>query len=285
MKNNSRTHRARVAGVCLMFIAGSVTSVHASSTTEAFTIYDSQLQRVHLATAALTPVSALDRAIADIALAPDGRLLGVDPTVDALVEIDTMSAGSTMIGSLGVDVPPPTGPVGLDFDQEHGLWLLANAVLYEVDVTTGSATQICDLSGLPFADYCRGLAWHKGSLYCAYDGIVAIDPAGCTTSMAIPSLGDDSLFSDDQFLYGIRRTPVGPFGDGFVTFFRADPPSQEYEYLGVDDVEIDEYYGLAGIPRASIDRGIPVLGAHGAGILAFLLAMAGFIVLRCRLLD
>ena len=249
--------------------------------TVGLTVFEGQLQRFNLETAALEPVGPLDRQLADLAFMPDGRLLGIDPDTDTLVSIDPDTAATSVIGDLGLDVPPALANVGLSSNLDSSLWLLANEGLYRIDIGSGAADLVCDLSGQPFASSCTGLAWHHGELYSLDDGLVAIDPVACTTSMVIWNTGTDSLDSDGRYLYGFHRRQVGPFLDGGVFVLWFDPETQEQGQLG--GVALDPWFDLTGLaifPTGNQVRAVPTLSPTALGLLMLAMGAAGVLVLR-----
>jgi hypothetical protein len=106
----------------------------------------SNLYSVDLGTGAATLIGPLGRGpLAGLAGDCTGALYTVVNDTDELVEIDPQTAGSSVVGSLGIDV----GGGGMDTDAEGTLWLLDRTTVsgapsrtYTIDSSTGAATLV-----------------------------------------------------------------------------------------------------------------------------------------------
>lgn len=116
----------------------------------------SALWRIDPETATVDPVGVIAGAAAvdDIAFDRDGRLYGIDEALDALLEIDPVSAQSRVIGALGIDAANSSA---LAFDPgTDTLYLITfdrlgtsdRNQLFTVDRHTGRATARSELQGI-----------------------------------------------------------------------------------------------------------------------------------------
>ncbi|HUD40786.1 MAG TPA: choice-of-anchor J domain-containing protein [Dokdonella sp.] len=116
----------------------------------------SALWRIDPETATVDPVGVIAGAAAvdDIAFDGDGRLYGIDEALDALLEIDTASAQSRVIGALGIDAAnssalafdPGTDTLYLiTFDR---LGTALGNQLFTVDRSTGRAAARSEIIGI-----------------------------------------------------------------------------------------------------------------------------------------
>jgi DNA-binding beta-propeller fold protein YncE len=124
----------------------------------------SDLYTVDPATGRGTRVGAIDTGsplcIADIAVAPDGAMYGVDTIGNALVAIDKTTGKAAYVGSLGFDLIN-NGPHSLDFDDATGTLYLAAGHLYNlggggmfaIDLATGAPWRIGSFPIEPISSY------------------------------------------------------------------------------------------------------------------------------------
>jgi hypothetical protein len=140
--------------------------------------------------------------VADLAIAPDGAMYGVDLYNDALLAIDKTSGRAAIIGSLGFDL---RYVASLDFDDVSGTLYLAayqenfdnpDGGLYTVDPVTGAAHRVAPFPLLPDNQgyvYVAGLAIARAGGDCAFPGEVpwlsATTASGRTDPGASASVG------------------------------------------------------------------------------------------------
>ncbi len=108
------------------------------------------LHRIDPATGIPSAVAEIDTGaavcIADVAVAPNGLMYGLDLYNDALVAIDKESGAAQAIGSIGFDA---NYRQSMDFDDASGVLYLAGSsdplppltAMYTLDLATGAATR------------------------------------------------------------------------------------------------------------------------------------------------
>ncbi len=104
----------------------------------------STLYRLDVNTGTPTTIGSMNGRVLDLAMSPGGVLYGVEADSDTFIQINPLTAATTTVGALGVNV---SFNVALDFDDSASVLYMAayinNTVrsrLYSVNVTNGATT-------------------------------------------------------------------------------------------------------------------------------------------------
>jgi hypothetical protein len=120
-----------------------------------------------------------------VGLAPDGRVLVGDQTIDAILAVDLASGNRTPISGAGAGSGPSfASPVGLTFGGGAALVADNSQAILRVDLTTGVRTTYSGAArgaGIAFSDI-RGVAAAASGILFAVDedldAVLRIDAAG-----------------------------------------------------------------------------------------------------------
>lgn len=260
-------------------------STSADAQDTAYTVAGSELYRLDLATAALTPLGDVGvPGIGALATGPSGVLFAV--TLDELYTIDPEIPAATLVGPTGL--VPSFLPTSMTFDAEGRLWMVAGTRLHEVDPLTGAATAVVGVD--------------QGLLALAADGVELFGiVSGLPPPPAGPPTPPQAVRVDRtgsiQFLAPLQGlVDPGPFGVDDMVFDRqgrawilavntliiAPPEAHHRIYRAVDlETGVVELISERLEPGVSIllgamalfpDRGIVDIPTLGWGGMAFLCA-------------
>lgn len=242
-----------------------------------------ELATMDLRTGGVTLIGDIGRDVHAIALAPDGRLFGVDPTNDELVEIDVKTGQGMTVASLNVDL---IGVGDLTFDADGRLWMSGSVTafewdLLEVDLATGRTTLLGKptYQGAPIPEEPSGLAAAGDMLLISTFGrVLRVDPTSLELSDLSPALlaatGDHMDLASDGSVW------IATLPGGLVN------PPEPREVLGYDPLRgrlFARHRGIfpCGLAITEPQNGVlpapdvPALSAIGVLILAGLMLVFG----------
>lgn len=237
------------------------------------------LYRIDLANNSLTTVGPMaDVLLEGLSFGPGGTTLyGIDDSADALYIINTTTAATTLVGSLGIDEADP----GMSLCPDNNIMYLSgeSGNLYSINLATGAATPIGP-TGLNIT----GLACSvSGQLYGYDDSDDNLYAINRTTGAAtlIGPLGFDSAdgglgFNGSQLLLVNDGAPTNLYrvntSTGAATLItQLSPDDLSFESMAVDE----EAAGGVISPTQ-----IPTLSEWGMIILSSLLALGTVLVMR-----
>jgi len=149
-----------------------------------------------------------------MAFSPEHILYAVEDSTSSLYTINTETAETTLIGSLGIDIQSP----GLTFNSEGTLYMVQGneqGALYTIDISTGVAT----LVGAIEADYIDSIAFDGAKTWAlssnSHSDLYRIDVNNGLTTF-IGSLGDINLNKQSGLATDHFGNLWGMDEDGFV---------------------------------------------------------------------
>lgn len=227
--------------------------------------------------------------VISMAMSPSGQLLALDHEGDRLLEINIETGAASPYVDLDLDISGEYN--GIAFDQDGLLWLMnydydSGSYLYNLSPQTGETSLVTQLE-----HSVSQIAVHNGIVYAGRGwNFFEVD----TTTGELTLLMDwnhgnyglalTALHSNHRDLWGIWYSWTGPgFSGTFLgTFFPLDT---------VVDIVVDGPPHSADQPFALVvvtqppPTAIPALTTPGLIVFAFLLAGAGILIVRSRLLG
>lgn len=247
------------------------------------------LYRVDIPSGTAEPIAGgpLPDSIEGFAVSSNGLVYGVDRNSRELFSVDTATGATTNHGT--IDVGPSQFPIGLAFDGDDRLLMLANAnpqsALYEIDPATATASFLLwidsnEVTTFAISDtscYALG-ATAFGSLFSVdlSTGEVS-ELTGASTSRVF-----DLSFDGTGHLWGIESLFDFQFGCTGNFLVRFDLATGEYTQISL----VPNTSGLCYLPLAIFpdqSESIPTQGPLGLAVFVLVLGGLGLAFLAARL--
>lgn len=164
-----------------------------------------RLGKIDVSTGNVEYVGATPTFMTDIAFAPDGTLYGI--TGQNLFEINPLNAAVSFVGAHGI-----AGLNALVFGADGTLYSAGfqTSLLYTIDTSTGTATDIGDIGFMSSGD----LAFSDGEFYMSStnDKLIRIDLQNNSQGASVGSFGFSDVYglatAGDGTLYGVSDTTI-----------------------------------------------------------------------------
>ncbi len=195
MRNQGRNNVKTLRRLIILSLCVSLSGLGAAADgqTLGYTIDDGELVLFDLETLDFSTIAptGMSLDVGGLPMAGDGSLWAVDFFGNDLWRIDPSTGTASHVGPFGVDI---TVYSGLAFDACGDLWLVTDALLYQVDPMSGNATLVADFGGTAFVKI-MALTARANELF-------ALFKTGYPSQLAKidPHAGTIEIFGDEVYL-------------------------------------------------------------------------------------